>query len=93
MANHKSASKQYLVSLKKAKRNKSVKTRIKTYIKKVKNAIAAKDYLAANLALRMVDSEIMKGVKQNVLKLNTGARKVSRLAIMIKKINVTQVNA
>jgi len=84
MANHKSAAKAYLKSLKTNVMNKSRLHRIKTFVGKVEAAIAANDIPKAWEALGTADSEIMKGVSKGVLKLNTAARKVSNLARKIR---------
>lgn len=58
MANIKSAKKRVLVNRKKAERNKSIKSAVKTSIKKVEVAIEAKDKEAATVALQNAISTI-----------------------------------
>lgn len=84
MANHESAKKAYRQTLKRTLANKSRKSRIKTFIKKVLAAIASGTQGDATIALRVAQSEIMRGVKCNIIKLNTASRTVSRLAQKIK---------
>ena len=79
MANIKSAKKRILVSRKRADRNKSVRSRIKTAVKKVDVAIEAGDKAAATDALRAAVSELDKATKKGIYHKNTTARKVSRL--------------
>ena len=79
MANIKSAKKRILVSNKRADRNKSVRSRIKTAVKKVDAAIEAGDKAAATEALRAAVSELDKATKKGIYHKNTTARKVSRL--------------
>ena len=79
LANIKSAKKSILVSKKRADRNKSVRSRIKTAIKKVDVAIEAGDKAAATEALRAAVSELDKATKKGIYHKNTTARKVSRL--------------
>ncbi len=79
MANIKSAKKRILVSRKRADRNKSVRSRIKTAVKKVEAAIEAGDKAAATEALRAAVSELDKATKKGIYHKNTTARKVSRL--------------
>ncbi len=86
MANIKSAKKRILVNRKKAARNKSIKSRVKTYIKKVDQAIEAKDAEAANEALKVAISEINSAGSKGVYHKNTCARKVSRLAKAVNEI-------
>lgn len=80
MANIKSAKKRILVSEKRAARNKAVKSRVKTAIKKVEAAVAANDKAAAEETLRAAVSEIGKAGSKGVYHKNTCARKVSRIA-------------
>lgn len=80
MANIKSAKKRVLVNRKKAERNKSIKSAVKTSIKKVEVAIEAKDKEAAVAALQNAISTIDKAATKGVYHKNTTARKVSRLS-------------
>ena len=79
MANIKSAKKRVLVNRKKAERNKSIKSAVKTSIRKVEAAIEAKDKEAASAALNAI-STIDKAASKGVYHKNTAARKVSRLS-------------
>jgi len=80
LANIKSAKKRVLVNRKKAERNKSIKSAVKTSIKKVEAAVAAKDKEAAVAALQNAISTIDKAATKGVYHKNTAARKVSRLS-------------
>ena len=80
LANIKSAKKRVLVNKTKAERNKSIKSAVKTSIKKVEAAIAAKDKEAASAALLNAISTIDKAASKGVYHKNTAARKVSRLS-------------
>ena len=80
MADIKSAKKRVLVNRKKAERNKSIKSAVKTSIKKVEVAIEAKDKEAAVAALQNAISTIDKAATKGVYHKNTAARKVSRLS-------------
>ena len=80
MANIKSAKKRILVTKTKAARNKSIKSAVKTSIKKVEAAIAAKDKAAATEALKGAISTISKATSKGVYHKNNCARKVSRLS-------------
>ena len=80
MANIKLQKKRVLVNRKKAERNKSIKSAVKTSIKKVEVAIEAKDKEAAVAALHTVISTIDKAATKGVYHKNTAARKVSRLS-------------
>ena len=80
MANIKSAKKRILVNETKAARNKAIKSKVKTAIKKVDAAIAAGDKAAAQASLVNAKTEIDKAATKGVYHKNTASRKVSRLA-------------
>ena len=80
MANIKSAKKRILVNRTKAERNKSIRSAVKTSIKKVEAAVVAKDKEAAAAALKVAISTIDKAATKGVYHKNNAARKVSRLA-------------
>ncbi len=86
MANIKSAKKRILVNETKAARNKAIKSKVKTYVKKVYAAIDAKDKEAANAALLEAISEIDKATIKGVYHKNTSSRKVSRLTKAVNAI-------
>ncbi len=79
MANIKSAKKRILVIQTKTARNKSTKSKVKTYVKKVETAIAQGDKEAAASALVAATSEISKAASKGVYHKNTASRKISRL--------------
>ena len=87
MANIKSAKKRILVSQKRADRNKSIRSKVKTAIKKVEVAIEANDKTAATEALLAAVSEIDKATKKGIYHKNNTARKVSRLTLAVNKLS------
>ena len=86
MANIKSAKKRILVDRRNAERNKAIKSSVKTAIKKVDAAIAAKDKAAADSALVAAISEIDKAASKGVFHKKTASRKISRLTLAVNKI-------
>ena len=86
MANIKSAKKRILVNATKAARNKSIKSSVKTAVKKVDAAVAAKDVEAAKAALLNATSVIDKAASKGVYHKNTASRKSSRLNLAVNKI-------
>lgn len=86
MANIKSAKKRILVNETKAARNKAIKSKVKTAIKKVDAAVAANDKVAAQEALKVAIVELDKATSKGVYHKNTSSRKVSRLALAVNKI-------
>ena len=87
MANIKSAKKRVLVNQKKADRNKSIKSAVKTSIEKVEAAVVAKDKEAAVAALANALSTIDKAATKGVYHKNNAARKVSRLSKAVNTLN------
>ncbi len=86
MANIKSAKKRILVNETKAARNKQIKSKVKTMIKKVDAAVAAGDKNLAATSLVEAVSEIDKACSKGVYHKNTASRKVSRLSKAINNI-------
>ena len=86
MAIIKSAKKRVLVSRAYAERNKSIRSAVKTAIKKVEAAVTAKDKDAAIAALLNATSVIDKATTKGVYHKNNAARKVSRLAKLVNNI-------
>ncbi|MBR6321864.1 MAG: 30S ribosomal protein S20 [Lachnospiraceae bacterium] len=80
MANIKSAKKRVLVTNTKTERNKAIKSRVKTYIKKVDQAIASGDKEAAKAAFIAAEVELSKAASKGVYHKNTSSRKIGRLA-------------
>ena len=66
--------------------NKARRSRIRTYLRKVEEAIASGDKDAAASALRAAQPELMRGVTKGVYHKNTVARKMSRLSSRVKAI-------
>lgn len=67
--------------------NKARRSRIRTYIRKVEEAIASGNADAAKLALAAAEPEMARGVTKGVLHKNTVARKVSRLSARVKALS------
>lgn len=86
LANIKSAKKRILVTETRAARNKSIRSAVKTSIKKVEAAVVAKDKDAAQVALLAATSEISKAASKGVYHKNNAARKVSRLTKAVNGI-------
>jgi len=86
MANIKSAKKRILVNQKKADINKSVKTGVKTAIKKVEIAVEKSDKATADVLLREAIAAIEKASLKNIYHKNNAARKVSRLTKLVNKM-------
>lgn len=86
MANIKSAKKRILVAETRAARNKAIKSEVKTAIKKVDAAVAAKDAEAAKTNLRAAIATMNKATSKGVYHKNTTSRKISRLTKAVNSI-------
>ena len=88
MAQHKSAKKRILRNEKRRVINHARISRIRTFVKKVENAIAAGNKELASDAFKLAQPELHRGVTRGVLLKNTVARKLSRLSKAIKTLSV-----
>ena len=86
MANIKSAKKRILVTETRAARNKSIRSEVKTAIKKVEAAVAANDKDAAKAALTVAISTIESAFSKGVYHKNNAGRKVSRLTKLVNTL-------
>ena len=91
MANIKSAKKRILVNRKKAARNQSIKSAVKTSIKNVEAAVAAGDKEAAEKALLKATSTIDKAESKGVYHKNNASRKVSRISKAVNTLNYPMI--
>lgn len=66
--------------------NKARRSRIRTFIRKVEEAIASGNQEAAMAALRAAQPELMRGVTKGIVHKNTASRKISRLASRVKSL-------
>ena len=87
MANTPSAKKRIRQILKKTDINKSRRSRIKTFVRKVEEAIESKNGKAAVASLKVAQPEIMRGVTKGIFHKNTASRKISRLSSRVKAIS------
>jgi len=66
--------------------NKARRSRIRTFLRKVEEAIASGDKDVALAALRAAQPELMRGVTKGVVHKNTASRKMSRLSARVKAL-------
>jgi small subunit ribosomal protein S20 len=66
--------------------NKARRSRVRTFLRRFDEAVAAGDAGAARTAFTEAQSELMRAVSKGVVHKNTGSRKVSRLAAQLKKL-------
>ncbi|WP_134726507.1 30S ribosomal protein S20 [Paracoccus luteus] len=66
--------------------NKNRRSRIRTFLRKVEEAIAGGNQQVAAEALKNAQPELMRGVTKGVVHKNTASRKISRLAARVKAL-------
>ena len=86
MANTKSAKKAARQAERRTLVNKARRSRVRTYVRKVEEAIASGDKQAAAVALREAQPEIMRSAQKGIIHRNTASRKISRLSARIKAL-------
>jgi len=84
MPNTPSAKKRLRQTIKRTEVNRARISRVRTFIRKVEEAIAAGDKDGARAALRAAEPELMRGANKRVVHKNTASRKISRLSQRIK---------
>ena len=84
MANSTQAKKRARTAERRTEINKNRRTRIKTFIRRVEEAIVGGDQAVALAALKSAQPEIMRGVTKGVWHKSTASRKVSRLSKRVK---------
>jgi small subunit ribosomal protein S20 len=83
VANIKSQLKRIKTNEKRRLRNKAVKSELKTYVRKTREAIAAGDKAAADQALRLASRKLDKAVSKGVIHKNQAANRKSALAARV----------
>ena len=86
MANHPSAEKRNRQRITRTARNRAVKSAVRTYVKKVRAAIAAKDPIAAKAALATVGMELDKAASKGAVHRKTASRTIGRLSAQVAKL-------
>ena len=86
MANTKSAKKAIRVIARRTAINKARRSRMRTFVRKVEEAIESGDKEQAANALRAAQPEVMRTVKHGILHKNTASRKISRLHARVKAL-------
>ena len=86
MANTSSAKKMVRKISRRTAVNKARRSRIRTFLRKVEEAISSGDKSAADNAFRTAQPEMHRAVSRGVVHKKTAARKLSRLSARIKSI-------
>lgn len=86
MANHPSAKKRIRRNARRTTINRNRVSRIRTFLRKVEDALGTGDQAQARTAFDSVVPELMRGVNKGVMHRNTVARKISRLSARVKAL-------
>lgn len=87
MANTPQSKKRARQSERKTEVNKARRSRIRTYLRKVEEAIASGNAESARETLKAAQPELMRGVTKGIVHKNTAARKISRLSSRVKALS------
>jgi small subunit ribosomal protein S20 len=86
MANSPSSKKRARQTERRTEVNKARRSRMRTFVRKVEEALSSGDQAVAAEALRLAQPEIMRSASKGILHKNTASRKVSRLAGRVKAL-------
>ena len=86
MANTKSAQKAARQTLRRTEVNKRRRSEMRTFVRKVEEALAAKDPKAAAEALHAAEPKLSRAAQKGILHKNTASRKISRLTKRVKAL-------
>ena len=86
MANSLQAKKRIRQTERRTQVNRDRRTRMRTYVRKVEEAIEAGDADAAKAALRDAEPQLMRGAQKGIIEKNTASRKVSRLTARVRAL-------
>ena len=86
MANTRSAKKATRKIARRTEVNKSRRSRMRLFVRKVEEAITSGDVAVARAALRDAEPEIMRAAQKGVVHKSTASRRVSRLTHRIAKL-------
>jgi len=88
MANTKSARKAARQTIHRTAVNKSRRSEMRTYVRKVEEAIASKDAKAAAEALSQAEPRLARAAQKGIVHQNAASRKISRLTKRVKTLAV-----
>lgn len=86
MANHKSAKKRIRQTERRTVVNRDRRGRLRSYVRKVEEAITGGDKGSAESAMKVAMPEMHRSVSEGILHKNTASRKISRLTKRIKAL-------
>lgn len=86
MANTTSAQKAVRKIARRTAINRNRRSQMRTFVRKVEEAIAAGDGAAANAALHQAEPLMMRAAQKGIVHKNMASRKISRLSARVKKL-------
>ena len=86
MATHKSAEKLARQAVRTNERNSNAKSKVRTFEKKLRKAIVAKDVTTATTILKDFTSVVSKAAQKNVMHVKAASRKISRLSAQVSAL-------
>lgn len=86
MANSPQAKKRARQAERRTEVNKARRSRIRTFLRQVDEALESGDQAAAAAALKAAQPEVMRGVNKGIFHKNTASRKISRLSARVKSL-------
>ena len=86
MANHASALKRIRQTKKRTDRNMARRNRVRTFVRRVEEAIASGDKEAAEAAFKVAMPELHRSASKGVMRKDTASRKISRLTHRVKAV-------
>ena len=86
MNKHPSAQKRHRQSVKRQARNTAIRSRVRTYVRQLRESISAGNASEAQERLRTATRAINKAATKGILHRNTASRKISRLTIAVRKL-------
>ena len=87
MANLSSAKKMVRKIAKRTERNKSLRTNVRTYIRRFEEAVASGESNEAQRAFKIVQPKLMKLAQKGIVHKKNASRKISRLSKKLKSLN------
>lgn len=70
--------------------NQSRRSRVRTFVRKVEDALLSGDKNAASEALRLAEPILARSGQQGILKPNTAARRISRLTRLVNSMGAAE---
>ncbi|MSP43120.1 MAG: 30S ribosomal protein S20 [Alphaproteobacteria bacterium] len=86
MANNRQAKKRIRQTITRTAVNGARRSRVRSFVRQVEDAIASGDQAAAIAALKVVEPELMRGAQKGAIKKGAASRKVSRLTVRVNSL-------